>query len=191
MTSWPHVATAALWIGWALYWAAMALRTKPTERQENGLSRLAYAVPLLIGAWLMVDRSLPFGFFLHGRFVPDGWATEGAGLAIAVAGFAFTVWARIHLGSNWSGMVTIKQGHDLIQTGPYGYVRHPIYTGLLTAVLGTALVLGEWRDLVALALIFASCWYKLRMEEKWMSETFGSAYADYRRRVATLVPFLL
>ncbi len=190
MSAWPHSIAAVLWIGWLVYWAIAAVRTKPTERQERLASRLIYTVPLWFTGWLMIDNRLPFAF-LQGRFVPDGWSVELLGLAVAIAGFAFAIWARVHLGSNWSGRVTIKQNHTLIQSGPYGYVRHPIYTGLIAAILGTALVFGEWRDLFALALAVASSWYKLGLEEKWMAETFGPAYADYRGRVAALIPFLL
>ncbi len=190
MTAWPHIVTAVLWIGWLAYWGVAAARTKPTERQESPASRLIYGVPLWFAGWLLVGRGVPFAF-LHDRFVPDGWSVELLGLAIAIAGFAFAIWARVHLGANWSGRVTIKQNHTLIQSGPYGYVRHPIYTGLIAAIIGTALTFGEWRDLIALALAVASSWYKLRLEEKWMAETFGPAYEDYRRRVAALIPFLL
>ena len=188
MIAWPSDVIAALWIGWLSYWWAIAARgTKPAKRRENVATRLAYSLPLWIAVLLLIGR-LPF---MSSRFAPVGLGVELAGLAVAVAGFAFAIWARVHLGGNWSGSVTVKQGHTLVQSGPYAYVRHPIYTGLLAAILGTALVLGEWRDLVALMLATASCWYKLSLEEQWMGETFGAAYADYRQRVRALVPFLL
>jgi len=188
MIVWPHDVIAALWVGWLLYWWAIAARgTKPTARREKLTTRLAYSLLLWIAALLLFGRL----HFMGSRFVPGGLDVALIGLVIAAAGFAFAIWARVHLGSNWSGTVTVKQGHTLIESGPYAYVRHPIYTGLLAAFLGTALVLGEWRDLLALVLVLASLWYKLSLEEKWMGETFGEAYADYRRRVKALVPFLL
>ena len=103
-------------------------------------------------------------------------------------GLGFTVWARLYLGSNWSRSVTIKQGHELITGGPYGLVRHPIYTGLLTGFLGTAIAIAQVRGLVAFALIFSVLWLKLRLEERWMRLQFGSAYEQYARRVRALVP---
>ena len=190
MTAWPHSIAAVLWIGWLVYWGIAAARTKPTARQESVASRLIYTVPLWFAGWLMIDGRLRIAV-LHVRFVPDGWAIEIAGLIVVIAGITFAVWARVHLGANWSGTVTIKQDHALIQSGPYGLVRHPIYTGLIAAIAGTALVFGEWRDLVAFVLVVASCWYKLGVEERLMAETFGPAYEDYRGRVPALIPFLL
>jgi protein-S-isoprenylcysteine O-methyltransferase Ste14 len=185
-----HVAVAALWAGWAAYWVFSSSVAKPNRRQEEGTTRLVYGVPLWVAVWLLVGRGLPWPF-LHGRFVPDGWPVELGGVLLVAMGIGFAIWARSYLGSNWSSMVTVKQDHDLIRGGPYAWVRHPIYSGLLLAIAGTALAFGEWRDLVALALVFASCWYKLRLEERWMLETFGSAYEDYRKRVFALIPKVL
>ena len=101
------------------------------------------------------------------------------------------MWARHCLGRNWSRSVTIKEDHELIVSGPYTLVRHPIYTGLLTGSLGTAIAMTEVRGLVALALIFLALWGKLRMEERWMREEFGASYKAYSGRVAALIPFVL
>ena len=101
------------------------------------------------------------------------------------------IWARVALGRNWSGTVTIKQYHQLIRTGPYSVVRHPIYSGLLLALLGTALAVGETRGLVALAGAFLMGIFKARTEERFMIEQFGSQYEDYRKRTKALVPFIL
>ena len=114
-----------------------------------------------------------------------------SGSFVTACGLAFTVWARVHLGRNWSVTVTIKKGHELITSGPYAFVRHPIYTGLLLAFLGSALALGEWRGVVALALAAGALWAKLRFEERWMREQFGEEYQSYAKRVPALVPFVL
>jgi protein-S-isoprenylcysteine O-methyltransferase Ste14 len=106
-------------------------------------------------------------------------------------GLALAVWARRHLGRNWSGIVTVKQDHELIRSGPYGLVRHPIYTGLLLAILGTAGAIGEWRGLFAFALITVGFVLKFKMEERFMSETFGEQYARYRAEVRSLIPFVI
>jgi protein-S-isoprenylcysteine O-methyltransferase Ste14 len=113
------------------------------------------------------------------------------GAALTAAGLLFTVWARVHLGTNWSGTVTLKRGHELITSGPYAFVRHPIYTGLLLAFLGSALARDEWRGVLALALVALALWRKLRNEERWMREQFGDAYSAYSKRVAALVPRVL
>jgi protein-S-isoprenylcysteine O-methyltransferase Ste14 len=107
-----------------------------------------------------------------------------------VAGLLFAVWAREHLGSNWSRSVTIKQGHELIKTGPYAVVRHPIYTGILAGFLGTAIALSQVRGFIVFVLIFLILWLKLRMEEQWMRSQFGETYATYAHQTAALVPYL-
>jgi len=125
------------------------------------------------------------------RFLPDAPATYWSGFAIVVLGLAFTVWARIVLGRNWSGIVTVKQDHELVTTGPYRWVRHPIYTGLLFAFAGSAIARGEWRGVLAVVIVLAGFWRKLKLEERWMIETFGDAYLRYREKVRALIPFVL
>jgi protein-S-isoprenylcysteine O-methyltransferase Ste14 len=113
------------------------------------------------------------------------------GPALTLAGIAFTIWARVLLGGNWSGNVTLKHGHELVVDGPYRWVRHPIYTGILVALAGTALALGEWRGVLALAIAAAALWRKLGLEEALMRGQFGDAYARYAERVPALIPFVL
>ena len=106
-----------------------------------------------------------------------------------VVGLVFSVWARVHLGRNWSGVVTVKQGHELIRTGPYAYVRHPIYTGLIAAMVGTAIASGTVRAAIGVLIIAASFVVKLRREEVFMRETFPGEYPRYAAEVPALVPF--
>ena len=103
-------------------------------------------------------------------------------------GFGFAVWARIVLGRNWSGIVTVKEDHTLITRGPYEWVRHPIYTGILLALLGTAVTLGTVLNLVEVPVVALAFWLKMRPEERFMLETFGEQYAVYRRQVKALIP---
>jgi protein-S-isoprenylcysteine O-methyltransferase Ste14 len=179
----------ALWVGWAGYWWLGSRDVKATARREPVLSRWLHLGPLALAMVLLGTRHLPPSW-LSGRFVPrNDWAF-GAGALLTAAGLLFAVWARRHIGRNWSAIVTLKQDHELITSGPYALVRHPIYTGLLFAFAGSALAVGEWRGLVAVAIVLASLWRKLRLEERWMRERFGAAYDDYARRVKALVPFL-
>ena len=108
-----------------------------------------------------------------------------------VTGLGFAVWAREHLGTNWSRSVTIKQDHQLIVTGPYAVVRHPIYTGILTGFLGMTLAVAEIRGIVAFVLVSLVLGAKLRLEEQWMRTQFGAPYEAYSRRTAAVVPFVL
>ena len=180
----------AMWVGWVAYWWAASFNVKKTARRESLQSRLSHIVPLMLAVALVWLPISPIKI-LSERFLPDAAWPFWVGAMLTLAGLLFTVLARVHLGRNWSGTVTVKQDHALITSGPYRFVRHPIYTGLLLALAGTALARGEWRGVVAVALAFVAFWRKLRIEERWMREQFGEAYEEYRGRVAALIPFVL
>lgn len=180
----------ALWIAWLLIWIVAARATKSDRRQESIASRLGHIVPLVIAVYLVWADRLP-GDFLGARLWPASSAAFFAGAAIVALGLAFAVWARFALGRNWSGTVTVKQGHELVRSGPYRWVRHPIYTGLLIAFAGSAIARGEWRGVLAVVIVFAALWRKLKLEETWMIETFGEAYVTYQAEVPALIPFLI
>jgi len=179
---------SALWLAWALYWLVSALSNKTTVRRESLASRLAYVLPLLAGGVLIGWRHLPWEW-LNARLWPRSLAAYWLGVMLLAAGLSFSVWARVYLGRNWSGSVTVKEGHELVRTGPYGYVRHPIYTGLIVALLGTAITSGTLRAAVGLAIVVASFLYKLRLEETFMRETFPDQYPGYAASVPRLIPF--
>jgi len=181
---------AILWIVWVLFWRVSALRTKTTEEHESAWSRASHIIPLVIGAVLIGIPSVPPAW-LHRRVLADPLLLYIIGTAFVAAGLGFSIWARRHLGSNWSATITLKEDHELVRSGPYRFVRHPIYTGILVAFVGSALVRGEWRAAVAVAIAFAALWRKLRLEERWLEENFGAAYASYRAEVAALIPFVL
>jgi protein-S-isoprenylcysteine O-methyltransferase Ste14 len=176
-----------MWFAWGLYWVISARYAKPTMRRESLGSRASHVLPLLVGISLVVLPQLPSAVFAT-RILPRTFATYWIGVAIIFLGLAFAVWARRHIGSNWSGAVTLKENHVLIRTGPYAWVRHPIYTGLLSAVLGTAIARGELRGVWALALCTIGFVIKLRIEERWMREAFGGEYGRYSAEVPALVP---
>jgi protein-S-isoprenylcysteine O-methyltransferase Ste14 len=179
---------ALLWLGWGLYWIVAAARSKRTVRRESAGARLAHVIPLLIGGLLMAGRGVPWAL-LAARLWPRSLAAGWIGLILIAAGLGFAVWARVHLGRNWSGSVTVKVGHELIRSGPYAYVRHPIYSGLIGALLGTAITVGTAGAALGLAIIIASFVRKLRAEEVFMRETFAVEYPRYRAEVPALVPF--
>ena len=180
-------AIPALWLSWLALWAAWSVGTKRTARRASRASRLAYRAPLLAGAALLALPRLGEG--RRGtRLPPHGAARLWIGTAGVAAGLGFAVAARAHLGRNWSSTVTVKQGHELIRTGPYRVVRHPIYTGLLLAFAGTAVARGDARGAVALVLATASFLRKLRAEERFMAEQFPQEYSSYKARTPALIP---
>jgi protein-S-isoprenylcysteine O-methyltransferase Ste14 len=180
----------AMWLGYVVYWWAMSTNVKATVRREAFPPRLVRRVLMLTAVALLALPNIPLPL-LNKRILPLNIWTFWSGAAITAGGLLFSVWARRHLGRNWSRAVTVKEDHELITSGPYALVRHPIYTGLLLAFFGTAVAVGEWRGLIAVALVFGSLWSKLKLEEKWMREQFGESYEAYSRRVAALVPFII
>ncbi|MDE2236015.1 MAG: isoprenylcysteine carboxylmethyltransferase family protein [Gammaproteobacteria bacterium] len=178
------------WAAWLVYWALASRKVKSAVRRESPLSRAGHAVPLLIAALLLALPSLPIGWLAKPLYPMTAYV-YWASLAVTAAGLAFSVWARVHLAGNWSGIVTLKQDHELVRSGPYRLVRNPIYTGLLLAFIGTAMARDQWRGWLAVAIAFAALWRKLRLEERWLEERFGIAYRLYRQHVAALIPYLL
>ena len=180
----------AMWVSWVGYWWVASHNVKATARREAPQSRLTHLLPFTLALALLWVPSSPIPA-LGERFLPDAVWLFWVGAILTGAGLLFTVWARVHLGRNWSAEITVKEGHDLITSGPYRFVRHPIYTGLLLALVGFALARGEWRGVVSVAVASWALWRKLRIEERWMREQFGAAYEEYSKRVAALVPFVL
>ncbi len=177
-----------LWGAWALYWIVSALRTKTTRRSESVPSRLTHVLLLTAGGVLLAWHDVPWPWLTQ-RLWPRSLTAYCSGVMLLAAGIAFAIWARTHLGANWSGTVTVKEDHELIRSGPYAWVRHPIYTGLISAVLGTAIASGTVRAALGFLIIVIALTHKSRVEERFMSETFGGDYQRYRAAVPALIPF--
>jgi protein-S-isoprenylcysteine O-methyltransferase Ste14 len=178
-----------LWLAWLAYWLVAARDVKPTRRQESWANR-SLTIALIVPAALLMTVRARWLPWLGARFLPDTLIVYLLGLLLVMAGLAFAVWARVYLGRNWSGTVTVKENHELIRSGPYAIVRHPIYTGLLLAMLGTAIVMGEWRGLLSFCFLSAAFWFKLRREERFMADSFPDTYPSYRAQVSALIPLL-
>ena len=186
--SWSRI-DLALWCALAVVWVAAAPFSRRTVRSETFASRARYILPAVIFAALSSRRFLDVPW-LDARWLPDAPWVGPLSVAITALGIAFALWARFTLGKNWSGSVTVKQDHELVQRGPYGITRHPIYTGAVVALTGTVLALGTIGTALVVPFAIGMLWSKMRVEERFMSEEFGDAYADYRRRVKMLIPFL-
>jgi protein-S-isoprenylcysteine O-methyltransferase Ste14 len=183
------VIIAALWMAWLLVWLLAARHVKATLWREPAISSLLNRLPLFAAAVLLATRRfVPPS--LAERCVPLSPMIDAVGILLVLAGLGFAIWARWYLGSNWSAAVTLKDQHTLIRTGPYRYVRHPIYSGILLAICGSAAIIGEGRAALAVLLAFLGLFYKSRIEEKVMRERFPE-YDAYRRETAALIPFLL
>ena len=176
-----------LWVVWAAYWIIAARHTLINRRTESLLTGASYRVLLALGVILFAFSGFhlsPTTTFLW----PQSVATLAIGLCLALIGLSIAVWARRHLGKYWSGRITLKVDHHVIQSGPYAFVRHPIYSGILLALLSTVICIGTVRSCIAIALMFVSFVLKLTLEERWLCAHLGAEYEGYRRRVKALIP---
>ena len=175
------------WIVFLVYWVIAARKSRATQKREPFASRYGVMLLLVCGYFLLFSPRARIGF-LRDRFLPKNLGVMVAGIVLEWLGVGLAIWARRHLAENWSARVTIKVGHELIRTGPYARLRHPIYSGLLLATLGTAVAVGEWRAPLAVCLALAAYSFKARKEEAMLAAQFGSAFEEHRRHTGFLLP---
>jgi protein-S-isoprenylcysteine O-methyltransferase Ste14 len=185
---WLHLASFA-WLVFLAYWVVSALKLKSVKLREPRGERLIQLIFMVIAYVLMFNDGVGRGW-LATRFVPASPAIGKIGVAVTVAGIAFAIWARWHLGENWSATVTLKEGHELISSGPYRHVRHPIYTGMLLAFVGTALALGEYRALISVCIVLVAFYAKAKKEEHFLAQEFGDKFREHSRRTGMFLPRL-
>jgi protein-S-isoprenylcysteine O-methyltransferase Ste14 len=181
-----HYVFLALWLILVAYWIYGYFGNKRSVYVWRPCWRLAAMAAFV--AFVVLCKELPA---MNARVFRPAEPVVWIGIAVCAAGLAFAIWARRTLGRNWSGAATIKEGHELITRGPYRFVRHPIYTGLLTGVAGTLIGSGKVRELVILAAAALAIWAKLSVEERLMLRQFPEAYPEYRRRTKAIIPFVI
>jgi protein-S-isoprenylcysteine O-methyltransferase Ste14 len=182
----PEQALIGLWVLWMLSWVVAAVWTNRTERRPPVRAEAGYRAIQTGGALLLFLPS-------HLLRAPRLWSVDliGAWLCVALVALGMTIawWARLHLGRLWSGHITRKADHKIVDTGPYALVRHPIYTGLLLGLAATAVLEGTVSALLGCVLFWLGFYLKARIEERWLAQELGAdAYADYQRRVPMQVP---
>jgi protein-S-isoprenylcysteine O-methyltransferase Ste14 len=182
----PLALSGGLWLMMIVYWSAAAKGSAPVATSEPAASRSRHQM-LLNAALLLAFIRFPG---LGARWLPATPVIVPIGLAIQVGSMILDVWSMRCLGRNWSGAVTIKVGHELVRTGPYRLVRHPIYTAMIGMYLGTAIISGEVHGLLAVVLCGYAYWRKTRMEERGLIDVFGQAYEDYKRVTWALIPWV-
>jgi protein-S-isoprenylcysteine O-methyltransferase Ste14 len=176
-----------LWLAFVVYWAVSGRRAGAAVHRDDPKMRLGINALLLLGGVFVFGHALPWGR-LGDRFVGPLAAVRSAALLLVVAGLGLAVWARVHLGRFWTGDVGIQGHHELVRTGPYGRVRHPIYSGVLVASIGTALWIGEIRAVIGVLFLTVGLSWKARREERFMFQELGARYASYRESAGFLVP---
>jgi protein-S-isoprenylcysteine O-methyltransferase Ste14 len=181
-----HTLIPALWLIWVVGWMVAALDVKRTRWRESRATAVYNRAPVVLGLlMLLFPHWLPE--VVTRRLVPSGPELPALGTLLVLLGLLLAVWARWHLGRNWSGIVTLKEDHTLIKSGPYRLVRHPIYSGIALALVGTALAIGAAYGFIAMALILLGFALRIQLEEARMRDTFPE-YADYCRHTARLIP---
>lgn len=175
------------WYAFLVVWIVTAFWVKKSKAVEGATSRLGYAILVVGGCYLLFSRSVPVTL-LSTHFLSSAQWLRTAAVVLTYFGTALAIWARFIIGENWSANVSRKVGHELICRGPYAYVRHPIYSGLTLAMIGTALFVGEWRGLLGVAFALAGQAWKAKKEEQFMLAEFGTTYEEYRHRTGFLVP---
>ena len=184
--SWKYLIEGP-WIFFVAYWAVGALKTRRTERTESFASRYGILFLEIVGFALVFMDETEFGI-LGRRVLPRSFALGVTGVALTWAGIALALWARWHLGQYWSARITIKEDHKLIRTGPYARLRHPIYSGLDLAAIGSALAIDRWRCVVGVCLIILGYWIKARKEEAMLTAQFGVEFEEHCRHTGFLFP---
>src|SRR5579862_2028875 len=188
MMIWSYL-TEIPWLVFVAYWIISALRTNRTQRQESFAWRYGVMAFEVAGFVLLFSGVANVGVL--GRHVfARSVSLRILGIALVWIGIALAVWARWHLGQYWSGRITIKRDHKLIRTGPYARLRHPIYSGLDLAALGTALDVDRWRCVAGLCVIVLGFWIKAKREEAMLAAQFGADFEAHRQHTGFLLPHL-
>jgi protein-S-isoprenylcysteine O-methyltransferase Ste14 len=175
------------WLTLGLYWLVASFSAKAARKRQPMPGRLLYVLYMFIAFSFLYGADRQLGF-LDRRFLPDRLWIAQVGAAITVVGVAFAIWARWHIGKNWSAVVSIKKDHELIRTGPYSRIRHPIYTGILLAALGTAITVNEYRGLAALAMVATGFYFKAKREESFLNQEFGASFEEHKRHTGFFLP---
>src|SRR5579872_6511885 len=179
------------WIALFIVWFIGNFRNKRTVQVPKWGEQIVVLVLLILSFGLLFTVHASLGSLEAQLYMPN--AMIGLfGVLLACAGVIFAIWARITLGSNWSGtVVTIKKDHELVQSGPYAYVRHPIYSGFLAAALGTAITITTLSAFIAVILMLIAFLIRVRREESMMIGQFPDEYPKYKKRTKMLIPFIL
>jgi len=174
------------WMFLFAVWVLAMFSAKRSQERWSPLTHLGYTF-----SWV-VTFALLFRFpgLDAPRLVDPGPVPSGMAVGLSAAGLVIAIWARMILGRNWSGSITFKRDHELIEQGPYRLVRHPIYTGLLLMVAATAIARGTLWAFLGLVLFLVIHLWKLRREEELLTRHFPDSYPAYRTRTKALIPFL-
>lgn len=176
-----------LWAILAIVWLVMAFAIKRAKLRETRLEGLQHLAPVFVGFWLVFGQRDQFAI-LNFRLLPNLPAIWWMGLVLTATGVFVAIWARLSLGTNWSGTVTLKDNHELIRKGLYSRIRHPIYTGILLALIGTGMIHGQARDLLGFLILYVAFHFKAKREEAFLQQEFGANFVQHQRHTGMFFP---
>ncbi len=192
MNEYIKIGLKVTWLIVLTYWFISGLSVKKIEHQETFFKRfMQYWLPLIIAILLLGPGDWYGHSWLRENFIEHTNLVGIIGLSISIIGAIIACTSRFTLGKNWSLSIQRKEDHELIKDGIYKFVRHPIYTGLLLLFIGNAIIVGDYRAIIAVLIVFVSLWLKLKKEEKLLMEIFGTKYIEYKNKTKALIPYLL
>jgi protein-S-isoprenylcysteine O-methyltransferase Ste14 len=183
----PDTFVIVFWLVFYAYWAITAAGVKKNVRTTGRSQRIGFRI-LVVAAIILLPRVGVIRRLLQHYKPAHSSPAIAAGILLCALGLGFAVWARLHLGRNWGQPMTLKEGHELVTTGPYRFVRHPIYAGILLAMLASSIVIPPW--FVAFFVVAVYFVYSARTEERIMAQQFPDEYPKYRKRTKALVPLV-
>ncbi len=178
-----------MWFALFIYWLVSSFFVKKSVKKQSGPGRVVYVLCVIIAFSLLFSNYLSYGF-LGRQILPQNDAWRVTGLVLCAIGLVFALLARIWLGENWSGRITVKENHELVQSGPYAVTRNPIYTGFLFAFAGSSMSLGQVRGYIGIIFLLICISIKIFQEEQFMQEVFGEKFTAYKSKVKRLIPFI-
>jgi protein-S-isoprenylcysteine O-methyltransferase Ste14 len=168
---------------WVLLWFGM----KRAKKLETRWEMVQHAVPVVLGFWLLFGHAWRA---LDMKFPPQTQPVLWAGLGLTALGVGTSIWARLSLGANWSGVVTLKKEHELVRKGLYRWIRHPIYTGILVGFIGTAMIRGHLRGWLGFVIVWLTFYFKARREESFLRQEFSDGFEEHARQTGMFLPRL-
>lgn len=192
MNEYIKIGLKLTWLVVLTYWFIAGLSAKKVKDQEPFFKRfIQYWLPLIIAVLLLGPGEWYGHSWLRENFIEHTNLVGITGLLLAIIGAIIACTSRSALGKNWSLSIQQKEDHQLIKGGIYKFVRHPIYTGILLLFIGNAIIVGDYRAIIAVLIVFGSLWLKLKKEEKLLTEIFGTKYIAYKKQTKALIPYLL
>jgi protein-S-isoprenylcysteine O-methyltransferase Ste14 len=182
-------AEKTMWFATFAYWLVSSFSVKKSVKRQAGCERILYIFCVLLAFSLLFGNYFNFSL-LDKPILPQNDYWKITGMLLCAVGLVFAIIARIRLGENWSGRITIKENHELIQSGPYAITRNPIYSGFLLAFMGCSMSLGLLKGYLGIFFLVACILIKISKEEAYMQEVFGEKYRAYRTKVKRLIPII-